>query len=108
MSDWNFDKDIVVDRDKLHERQNLEPPKKWMVVFLNDDYTPFDYVAEELIASYGKSLEEAFQITKSIHEQGKGIAGIYVKDIAETKAALTNATAQMNEYPLKAIINEVN
>lgn len=97
---------IVIDREKQKEKQKLQPPSKYKVVVLNDDFTPVDFVAELMVKLFQKSLEEAQRITMEIHTKGKGVAGIYPKDIAETKAAQVDATAQNYGHPLKSEVEE--
>jgi ATP-dependent Clp protease adaptor protein ClpS len=88
------------------EDLELQEPKKYKVILHNDDYTPFDFVILILIELFNKNEEQAFQITKEIHTKGKGIAGVYTKDIAETKSEQVNTIAQNNEFPLLATIDE--
>lgn len=88
------------------EDLELQEPKKYKVILHNDDYTPFDFVILILIELFNKNEEQAFQITKEIHTKGKGIAGVYTKDIAETKAEQVKSIAQNNEFPLLATIAE--
>ena len=69
----------------LKDRQKVEPPKKFKVVLHNDDYTPMELVVLILVEVFNKGLEEANSIMMKVHKQGKGIAGVYSKEIAETK-----------------------
>lgn len=85
----------------------LDEPEMYNVILLNDDYTPFDFVQYLLIEVFNKTHQDALVITQSVHEKGKGVAGTYVKDIAETKSILANKTAQANGYPLETVTEEV-
>ena len=67
---------------------------------MNDDYTPMDFVATLLMEVFHKSPEEAKVITMQVHEQGKGIAGVYTREIAETKAIKSVITARKYQHPL--------
>lgn len=87
-------------------KQKLQEVKLWKVVFLNDNYTPFDFVIEVLTTLYAKDVDTASQIALSVHEQGRGTAGIYPKEIAMQKAYDTVRIAQAHEHPLKAIAEE--
>jgi ATP-dependent Clp protease adaptor protein ClpS len=82
----------------------IQKPKKYKVVFHNDDYTPMDFVMIILMQVFRKSPEEAVNITMSVHNKGKGIAGVYSKEISETKSAKVNLTAQQSGYPLLTTI----
>lgn len=88
------------------EHTEIQEPKKYKVIFHNDDYTPFDFVIFILIELFNKSEDQAVQITKEIHTKGKGIAGVYTKDVAETKSEQVNLTSQRNEFPLLSTIEE--
>ena len=74
----------VIDKQK----NKLQKPKKYKVVFYNDDYTPMDFVAQVLMQLYHKDKETAVAITLMVHNEGRGIAGTYSKEIAETKISL--------------------
>ena len=82
----------------------IQKPKKYKVIFHNDDYTPMDFVMIILMKIFRKSPEEAVDITMSVHNKGKGIAGVYSKEISETKSEKVNLTAQQSGYPLLTTI----
>lgn len=84
----------------------LKKPRLWKVVFLNDDYTPMEFVVEMLTGQFSKSPEDAERITWEIHQTGKGIAGTYTFEIAETKAHIVMQRAQEDGYPLKLSLEE--
>ena len=92
----------LIDREK--EKKKIRPPSKYKVVFLNDDYTPMDFVIIALCAIFHKSPQAAFDIMMNVHEKGRGIAGgPYSKEIAETKVSNVMQFAKQNGHPLKAI-----
>lgn len=93
--EYEHDVDLAV----LTEAEPKEPPM-YAVVMFNDDYTPMEFVVAVLISEFRHSEEQAVQIMLSIHTSGKGIAGIYAKDIAETKAKKVNGLARREGYPL--------
>jgi len=78
----------------------LKEPRKYKVILLNDDYTPMDFVVEVLKRFFYKSQEAATQIMLEVHQQGKGICGVFTYEIAETKVVLVNEYAVIHEYPL--------
>lgn len=90
------------------ERNDVEfdEPNMYNVILLNDDYTPFDFVVYVLIEVFDKSSEEAIEVTNNVHHKGRGVAGTYVKDIAETKSLITNKTAKSNGFPLETLVEE--
>ncbi|WP_297292735.1 ATP-dependent Clp protease adapter ClpS [Oceanicoccus sp.] len=85
-------------------RPELKPPSMYQVVLLNDDYTPMEFVVEILEMFFYMGREKATQVMLAVHTQGKGVCGIYTKDIAETKAAQVNQYARDSEHPLLAEI----
>ena len=89
------------------QAQKVEPPKLYQVVMLNDDYTPMEFVVEVIVEFFGKTREAATQIMLAIHEQGRGICGLYSRDIAETKAEQVLAAAQHAGHPLQCVCEPV-
>lgn len=75
-------------------------PRKYKVLLLNDDYTPMDFVVEVLRRFFHLSEEIAVQVMLQVHIQGKGVCGLFTRDIAETKVAQVNEYARMNQHPL--------
>jgi ATP-dependent Clp protease adaptor protein ClpS len=75
-------------------------PRKYKVVLLNDDYTPMDFVVEVLKRFFYLSEETAILVMLQVHIQGKGVCGTFTRDVAETKSALVNEYARMNQHPL--------
>jgi ATP-dependent Clp protease adaptor protein ClpS len=104
--DWANDFFDVLDREK--EEQQTKPPKQYNVLIMNDDFSTWPFVIEVLSKFFGKSEEEGHRITKEIHTKGKGLAGTYTKDIAETKAIQMNDYAQSKGHPLHAETEEAN
>ena len=90
--------------------QEAEPevksPPLYKVVLINDDYTPMEFVVEVLQKFFNKHRHTATHIMLTVHTQGKGVCGIYTRDIAETKAAQVNQYSRDNEHPLLAEIEE--
>ena len=86
--------------DVLLADPELKKPQMYAVVMYNDDYTPMEFVVDVLQNHFKHSLDSAISIMLAIHQQGKGIAGIYPKDIAETKAQTVNRKARQAGYPL--------
>jgi len=82
----------------------VQKPKKYKVVLHNDNFTTMQFVVIILMQHFHKVEEEAFKIMLNIHEKGKGIAGIYSKEIAETKAERVKDLAKANGFPLLATI----
>ena len=86
----------------VKDREKLDRPKKYKVVFYNDDFTPMNLVTSILIEVFNKGLPEAEAITMRVHRQGKGVAGVYSKEVADTKVSTTTMYARQMGYPLHA------
>ena len=93
---------IAVVIPKTEEEKKLDKPKLYKVIILNDDYTPMRFVTAILMEYFNKSKVDADAIMLDIHKNGKGIAGIYPFDIAETKLRQIIKHARKEEYPLQA------
>ena len=87
-------------------RVKTKKPSMYRVLLLNDDYTPMEFVVEVLEVFFNKDRQTATHIMLTVHTQGKGVCGIYTRDIAETKAAQVNQYARKHEHPLLAEIEE--
>jgi len=92
----------VLDQHLLSQasKPELKRPRRYKVIILNDDYTPMEFVVEVLTNFFGMNEVKATQIMLEVHKKGKGLCGVYTKDIAETKAAQVNHYSQQNEHPL--------
>lgn len=88
----------------LSAEPKLKKPPLYRVVLLNDDYTPMEFVVEVLETFFNMDREQATRIMLTVHTQGKGICGVYTRDVAETKAMQVNEFARENEHPLMAEI----
>jgi ATP-dependent Clp protease adaptor protein ClpS len=82
------------------QEQKLERPRLWRVLLHNDDYTTQDFVVFVLETVFHKPRGEAFTIMMSVHRSGIGLAGIYTRDVAETKVRTTQQMAEEHEFPL--------
>ena len=83
--------------------QKVEPPKMYQVVMLNDDFTPMEFVIEVLQHFFSKTREAATQIMLKIHLDGKGICGVFSRDVAATKVDQVTEAARKNGHPLQCV-----
>ena len=86
----------------------LKKPPLYRVVIFNDDYTPMEFVVYVLQTYFGINRDKATQIMLAIHTHGKGVCGIFTKEVAETKSAQVNNFARENEHPLISEIEPVD
>ncbi|ACI20418.1 MULTISPECIES: ATP-dependent Clp protease adapter ClpS [Thermodesulfovibrio] len=86
------------------EEISIDRPELYRVYLLNDDYTTMDFVVYVLMTIFDKSKVEATAIMLHVHKHGKGLAGIYPKEIAETKVYQVESLARAKGFPLKCSI----
>ncbi len=94
--------------DAVKERvvaKNQEPTR-YKVILLNDDYTTMDFVIQILEAVFQRSPAEAYKIMMHVHLNGRGIAGVYPWEIAETKVDTVTTMAREAGFPLRAALEE--
>ncbi len=91
-----YDEWVVTDN-----REEVTEPPLYKVILHNDDYTTMDFVVMILETVFHKSHQEATVIMLNVHQHGRGIAGVYTRDIAETKATQVKNMARRNDYPLR-------
>jgi ATP-dependent Clp protease adaptor protein ClpS len=103
VADWQNETDgAVKERTDIKKQE----PTLYKVVLLNDDYTPMDFVVQVLESLFQKSPAEAFRIMMQVHVNGRGIAGVYPWEVAETKADRVASLANEAGHPLRATIEE--
>ena len=73
---------------------------------LNDDYTPMEFVVQVLESIFGMNREKATQVMLHVHTRGRGVCGVYTKDIAETKVSQVNDYARSHQHPLLCTMEE--
>jgi ATP-dependent Clp protease adaptor protein ClpS len=85
----------------------LDEPKKYKVYLLNDNYTSMDFVVDVLVSIFHKTNDEAIKIMFAVHNDGKGLCGVYTYDIAETKVGQVAKKSKDAGFPLKAEVGGV-
>ncbi len=85
----------------VEERQQTKRPRRWRVLLHNDDFTTMDFVVYVLMHHFGRSHAEATHVMLQVHHKGVGVAGVYSKDVAETKVAEVTAEAREQGMPLQ-------
>jgi len=94
---------VVVER----KAQKTKPPQMYQVVMLNDDYTPMEFVVVVIQEFFNKDRETATQIMLKIHLDGKGICGVYSRDVAATKVEQVQEAARQAGHPLQCVSEPV-
>jgi ATP-dependent Clp protease adaptor protein ClpS len=88
------------------ERQRIKPPPLYKVVLLNDDYTPMDFVVVVLERFFRMSREQATVVMMSVHRKGRGVCGVFPRDLAVTKVEQVGAFARRHQHPLACVMEE--
>ena len=84
-------------------RSEERAPDRWMVVLMNDDYTPCDWVIDVLIRIFERTPNDALAVTRSVHQQGRGVAGFYPRVKALRLAAKCMSEARRDGYPFTCV-----
>lgn len=86
--------------------RKLQQPKMYKVLLHNDDYTTMEFVVFVLQSIFRRGEAEAIQIMLHVHRSGLGVAGVYTKEVAETRVAEVHELAKEHEYPLRCSMEE--
>ena len=88
-------------------RPKLKRPPMYQVVLINDDFTPMEFVVHVLEKFFRMDRSKATRVMLHVHTQGKGLCGVYVREIAETKVAQVNEYSRVNQHPLLCTMETV-
>ncbi|WP_038802248.1 ATP-dependent Clp protease adapter ClpS [Burkholderia mallei] len=88
------------------KEQKLKPPSMYKVVLLNDDFTPMEFVVMVVQEYFKKDRETATQIMLKVHREGRGVCGVYTRDIASTKVEQVVTHARQAGHPLQCVMEE--
>jgi len=91
---------------KERPRSQTQEPALYNVILLNDDYTPMQFVVDVLESIFQRSPAEAYRVMMQVHTNGRGLAGVYPWDVAETKVDALLCLAREAGHPLQATIED--
>jgi ATP-dependent Clp protease adaptor protein ClpS len=83
-----------------------KPPPMFQVFILNDDYTPMEFVVAVLQQYFVMSREKATQVMLKVHREGRGVCGVFPRDVAATKVQLVTDFAREHQHPLQCVMEE--
>lgn len=92
------------EKEDVLTRERVEEPKKFKVILLNDDYTTMEFVIWVLQNVFHHSQAQATRVMLHIHNHGQGVAGIYSREVAETRVAQVEQVAREHGHPLQCIM----
>jgi ATP-dependent Clp protease adaptor protein ClpS len=81
------------------KKTRLERPRLWRVLLHNDDFTTMEFVVKVLVEVFGKSAAEATDLMLQVHHRGACVAGVYTRELAETKVTSVEQMARAAEFP---------
>ena len=96
------DHDLVVEPAK----PELKQPPLYKVVLLNDDYTPMEFVVSVLQRFFGMGREKATQVMLKVHREGRGVCGVFPRDVAATKVEQVCSYSREHQHPLQCVMEE--
>ena len=102
LHDDDRDQGVLVDK----ARPKLKPPRMYKVILNNDDYTPMEFVVHILELFFAMDRDKATQIMLHIHTRGRGVCGVFTRDIAETKVTQVNEYSRDHQHPLMCTMEE--
>jgi ATP-dependent Clp protease adaptor protein ClpS len=85
----------------VEERKKTRRPRRWKVLIYNDDFTSMEFVVYVLVKHFRKAPAEAVHVMLQVHHKGIGVAGVYPRDVAETKVAEVTSEAREHGMPLR-------
>jgi ATP-dependent Clp protease adaptor protein ClpS len=88
----------------VQERPQTERARRYAVIFHNDDYTTREFVVHVLMKYFDKTETEATHVMLTVHYKGRGLAGVFTKDIAETKVDQVHRAAEASGFPLRLTV----
>jgi len=87
-------------------KDEVREPRKYRVLLHNDDYTTMEFVVRVLVTVFHKSEADATRIMLAVHQNGKGVCGVFTAEVAETKVVMVRQMAREGGYPLKCTMEE--
>ena len=86
--------------------EKIPTPPMFQVLLLNDDFTPMEFVVTVLQKFFGMGREKATQVMLKVHQDGRGVCGVYPKDLAATKVEQVSSYSREHEHPLQCVMEE--
>ena len=92
--------------ERTQPKEKLARPRRWKVLLHNDDYTTMEFVVWVLQCVFHHDETTATQIMLHVHRTGIGVAGVYTREVAETRVAQVDTLAREHEFPLRSSMEE--
>jgi ATP-dependent Clp protease adaptor protein ClpS len=88
------------------QEEKLKPPPMYQVMLLNDDYTPMEFVVAVLQKFFGMGREKATHVMLKVHREGRGVCGVYPRDVAASKVDQVTEYSRQHQHPLQCVMEE--
>lgn len=87
-------------------KPKTQRPPMYKVLLLNDDFTPMEFVVSVLQKFFGMGREKATQVMLKVHREGRGVCGVYPRDVASTKVEQVSSYSRQHQHPLQCVMEE--
>jgi len=87
-------------------KARVKPPPMYKVLLCNDDFTPMEFVVIVLQKFFAMNREQATQIMLKVHREGRGVCGVFPKDVAATKVEQVISFSRQHQHPLQCVMEE--
>ena len=87
-------------KPRVSTKTKTARPPLYKVILLNDDFTPMDFVVVVLETFFNLDRERATQVMLHVHTRGKGVCGVFTREVAETKVTQVNEFSRTHQHPL--------
>ncbi len=88
------------------KESRVKPPPMYQVMLLNDDFTPMEFVVNVLQRFFGMGREKATQVMLKVHREGRGVCGVFPRDVAATKVEQVSSYSRQHQHPLQCVMEE--
>jgi ATP-dependent Clp protease adaptor protein ClpS len=89
---------------KIQPREDIEPPKNFKVIYLNDEVTTMEFVIQSLMEIFDYNFDDAATATRKVHEDGSAVVAVLPFELAEHKGVLVTMQARASGFPLQVKI----
>jgi ATP-dependent Clp protease adaptor protein ClpS len=95
---------ITISENIPSSRRKLSTPRRWKIVFLNDDHIPTEFIVQLLLACFRKTTDESIMIIDELRDHGRAVVGVYSFEVAESKLGIVAGVARVHNLPLRAML----
>lgn len=86
---------------RVQPRTDIEPPRNFKVIYLNDEITTMEFVIQSLIDVFDYEFDDATKVCKQVHEEGSSVVAVLPYELAEHKGVEVTLLARAQNFPLQ-------